>query len=258
LDSRESLKLLDEAANRAMHLDPNLAESHQAMAWEYLLGRWDFASADRELLQAISLDPRDAELYHLRAELLGILNRHTEAIEAESKAMELDPFERPWGLVVAYTTARQYDTAIADGELRLRDYPNDFTLLLVMTFAYLDKDMDKEAVDTWMRAKVAHGVPQHATMLRRLYQEGGMRAVLRWQLSLWDEDGKTDYVSPVIPAHFHARLGEGDTTLALLEEAYEQRAPDVLQIQNDPAYDFLHADPRYRALVQKIGLPPAY
>ncbi len=258
LDPRESLKLLDEAANRAMHLDPNLAESHQAMAWEYLLGRWDFANADRELLQAINLDPRDAELYHLRAQLLGILNRHKEAIEAESTAMELDPFERPWGLVVAYSNARQYDAAIADGELRLKDYPNDFTLLFVMTFAYLDKHMDKEAVDTWMRAKEAHGVPQQATMLRRLYQEGGIRAVLRWQLSLWDEIGKKDYVSPVIPASFHGRLGDADTTLTLLEKGYEQRAPNVLQIQNDPAFDFLHSDPRYRALVQKIGLPPAY
>ncbi len=257
LDPRESLKLLDQAANRAMQLDPNLAESHQAMAWEYLFGRWDLVSADRELLQAISLDPHDAELYHLRSELLGMLNRHKEAIDAENKAMELDPFERPWGLVLAYLEARQYDAAIADGELRRKDYPADFLLLYMMMFAYLDRHMDKEAVETWIRAKEVHGRTHDARVLRRIYAEGGIRAVLRWQLSRWEWYGKKNYVCPLTLAKFHARLGEADTTLALLEEGYERRAPDVLRIQSDPAYDFLHADPRYRALVQKVGLRPA-
>ena len=55
--------------------------------------------------------------------------------------------------------------------------------------------------------------------------------------------GKKNYVSPLTPATFHGRLGEADTTLTLLEKGYEQRAPDVLRIQNDPAYDFLHSDP---------------
>ena len=150
------------------------------------MGDGTLLDADRELLQAINLDPRDAELYHLRSELLEILNRHKEAIDAENTAMELDRFERPWGLVIAYLEARQYDAAIADGELRRKDYPADFLLLYMMTFAYLDKHMDKEAVDTWIRAKEVHGVPQDARMLRRMYEEGGIRAVLRWQLSRWE------------------------------------------------------------------------
>lgn len=258
LDPRQSLKLLEEAANEAMQLDPNLAESHQAMAWNYLFGRWDLASADRELLQAISLDPNDAKLYHLRAELLGMLNRHEEAIQSEKKAMELDPFGRPWGLVLAYSNARQYDAAIADGELRRKNYPNDFTLLLLMTFAYLEKHMDKEAVNTWILAKEAHGQSQEAAAFRRAYQEGGTRALWQFQLSHWEMYGKKNYVSPVFLAAFHAKLGEADKAVSLLEEAYQQRAPDVLRIQMGSAFDSLHADPRYRALVQRISLPPAY
>jgi hypothetical protein len=44
----------------------------------------------------------------------------------------------------------------------------------------------------------------------------------------------------------------------MLEEGYRQRVPDLLWIQNDPAYDFLHSDPRYRSIIQRIGLPPAW
>jgi hypothetical protein len=32
----------------------------------------------------------------------------------------------------------------------------------------------------------------------------------------------------------------------------------LLRTQSDPAFDFLHADPRYRSLIQKMGLPPSY
>jgi hypothetical protein len=31
----------------------------------------------------------------------------------------------------------------------------------------------------------------------------------------------------------------------------------LLWIRNDPAYDFLHSDPRYQAIIQRMGLPPA-
>jgi hypothetical protein len=59
-------------------------------------------------------------------------------------------------------------------------------------------------------------------------------------------------------ASLHALLGERERTLALLNEGYNQHSPDILYIQTDPAYDFLHSDPRYRALIRKIGLPPAW
>jgi hypothetical protein len=59
-------------------------------------------------------------------------------------------------------------------------------------------------------------------------------------------------------AYAYAQLGEREKTLALLEEGYSQHSPSMLDIQNDSAYDFLHTDQRYRSLIQKIGLPPAW
>jgi hypothetical protein len=40
-----------------------------------------------------------------------------------------------------------------------------------------------------------------------------------------------------------------------LEASYREHDPDLIFIQADPLFDFLHSDPRYRALVKKMGLP---
>lgn len=54
-------------------------------------------------------------------------------------------------------------------------------------------------------------------------------------------------------------LGEHDETLALFEQGVSERDPLVtLLIHPDPAFDFLHGDPRYRSLIQLMGLPLAY
>jgi TolB-like protein/DNA-binding winged helix-turn-helix (wHTH) protein len=258
LDPRKSLAPLQAAADRAIQLDPNLAESHQAIGGAYFFNKWDFSAADRELLRAISIDPQYAELYHLRSKLLIILNRNDEAVASEKKAMEINPFERPWGLVHAYACARDYDAAIADGQLRLKAYPTDTTLLATMWDTYRRKGMYKESIETWVRFHQVIGLPKAAEELKRAWQEGGYRGFLRWQIARRTQQARKEYVSPVELAIYHAQLGNRELAFALLEEGYEQHAPDILWIQTDPAFDFLHADPRYRSLVQRIGLPPAY
>jgi hypothetical protein len=55
-----------------------------------------------------------------------------------------------------------------------------------------------------------------------------------------------------------AFTGDKDETMKYLEASYRMHDPDLIFIQNEPLFDFLHSDPRYRALVKKIGLPPAY
>jgi TolB-like protein/DNA-binding winged helix-turn-helix (wHTH) protein len=258
LDPRASLDPLQQAADRAVELDPNLAEAHQAMAGALWLHRWDFTGADREILRAISLDPHDAELDHLRSKILVVLNRPGEALESEKRGMEINPFERPWGMMYFYACARRYDDAIQDGQLRLRDYPTDQGVLAVMASAYRCKGMYREAVDFWARFHVAIGEPEVAVELRRAWERGGPRGFIAWQLARDEMQAKKRYVSPVDLAFYHALLGEKEHTLTLLNEGYNQHSPDILYIQTDPAYDFLHSDPRYRALIRKIGLPPAW
>jgi hypothetical protein len=53
-------------------------------------------------------------------------------------------------------------------------------------------------------------------------------------------------------------LQRKNDAIAALEEDYREHDPWLVFLQKEPAFDFLHSDERYRALVRKMGLPPAY
>ncbi|MGC2297479.1 MAG: hypothetical protein WA476_01675, partial [Acidobacteriaceae bacterium] len=258
LDPRTSIASEEQAAERALDLDPNLPQAHQAMGAMFLIDRWDWAGADREILRAISLDPQDGELYYLRACVLQAVNRDPEAIDLGKKAMEIDPFSRPYALASLYEAARQFDAALAEIRLRLEANPNSPDLLGLEMDTWRRTGNYKEAVDAWARWHILMGDPQSAVNLRRAWDRGGAPGFVRWQLGRRLLQSKSHYVSPVELASYYAQLGDKERTLALLEEGYRQRATDTLWIQRDPAYDFLHSDPRFRAIVQKTGVPPTY
>ena len=257
LDPRTNLEPEEEAAKRALALAPDLAEAHQAMAAAYLIARWDGANAYLEVQRAISLDPRDGELYYFRACVLDEMNRNAEAIEAAKKSVELAPYQRPGAVAEMYSYDRQFDAALADLRLRREAAPNDDYLLFLQADIWRRKGNYKEAVDAWARGTTASGDPQAAKQARQAYQQGGARGFIRWQLRRREVEAKSRYVSPVELACYHAQLGEKNPTLALLEEGYRQRATDMRWIQEDPAFDFLNADQRYQSILHRLGRPPA-
>ncbi len=258
LDPRTSIVPEEQAAERALALDPNLPQAHQAMGAMFLIDRWDWADADREILRAISLDPQNGELYYLRADLLQAVNRNAEAIELGKKAMEIDPFSRPYALASLYEYARQFDAALKEIRLRLEANPNNLDLLGLEMDTLRRMGNYKEAVDVWARWHILTGDPQSAVDLRRAWDRGGARRFVRWQLGRRLLQSKSHYVSPVELASYYAQLGDKERTLALLEEGYQQHSTDTLWIQGDPAYDFLHSDSRFRSIVQRTGVTPAY
>ena len=75
-------------------------------------------------------------------------------------------------------------------------------------------------------------------------------------MSQLEKAAKSQYISPASIARFHAELGEREETLALLELALRKRDPGLLFIQTDPAFDSLHDDPRYVAIVKRVRLIP--
>ena len=63
------------------------------------------------------------------------------------------------------------------------------------------------------------------------------------------------YVSPARLAAWSARLHRKDETLAYLERAYNEHATQMVRLPDEPEYDFLRTDPRFQAILQKMGLP---
>jgi len=259
MDPREANQPFLSAAEKAVELDGSLAQAHNTLCAALFFTRWDLEGANRECLRAIELDPEFAEAYHLRAKVLIALNRDQEAIASQKKAMELDPFARSWGLAYIYLLARQYDAGITEGQQRLESDPHNRWTLHILSMLYRCKGMYAESAKALEQGLIADGDDVDATSVRHAFERGGYRAVILWGLANLKKRAQTHYVAPSEMALQYAQLGDREKTLSLLEEAYRQHSPMLLEsLQTDPAYDFLHKDPRYRALVQKIGLPPAY
>ncbi len=257
LDPRQSLPLEDAAAHRATQLDDALPEAHLALAASGWIVDWNFDAALHELDRAIQLDPRFSEAHHLRGKLLAQLNRHDQALAEQRTAMELNPLERPWSLAYFLLMSRRFDAAIAEAQQRLEGHPNNFTWA-VLSEAYRAKGMDKQSQHALEQSFILDGHPETAAAIHRAYLHGGSAEVLRCRLADLTSHAQTRYISPFSFARLYARLGDTQQALALLDEAVRQHSPMLFDLQNDTAFDSLHSDPRYRAIIQKIGLPPAW
>jgi TolB-like protein/DNA-binding winged helix-turn-helix (wHTH) protein len=259
VDPLRALAQAESAARKAIELDDSLPRAHATLGGMVFLNRSDGVQALKELTRATELDSQDAENFHLRARVLCALGRHDEAIAVQKQSTAINPFEHPGAMAEIYRCTRQFDAAISDGEMRLKDFPASPDILGQLADVYHWKGMDKEAVEMLARQISAGGDLSFSAAVRRAFQTGGYAAVVRCRLAAIEKRARTARVSTFVLADLHGRLGEHDETLALFEQGVSERDPLLLLLaQSDPAFDFLHADPRYRSLIQKMGLPPMY
>ena len=65
---------------------------------------------------------------------------------------------------------------------------------------------------------------------------------------------KQEYVSPTAFATIYLGLGEKEIALDWLEKAYEQQDIACWYLKIDQIYDSVRNEPRFQALLKKVGL----
>ena len=252
-----TMKQGGEAARKAVELDDTSAEAHQSLAAFYLFGKWDWRSAEKELLRALSLNPNLAGAHHLYAWVLVVSQRSERAVQEAKRAMDLDPFSEPWLLGLTYIQVRQIDAAIIELEMRTRAQPN-IVGFFNLAHAYWLKGMWKESQHNFEEGlRLANG-PEVAAAAHRAFEVGGERAVDEWGVKDITARAHKEYVAPFDIAINYACVGDRENTLEYLEVALREHSAWLVFIQNEPGLDFLHSDKRYRTIVNTVGLPPAY
>ena len=244
----------DAAVHRAVELDDSLAAAHHVMAAWYLFFAWDPARAEAESRRAIELDPNDSEQHHLHSYELLALNRKDEALQEQKRAMELDPFIRSWGLGHTYLQLRLYDQAISELRLRADAQPNEVMIRFSLADAYWHKEMWKESEQELEKGLQLMGLAEKAEAARKAFALGGERAVERWGLDDARTRSHKEYVSPFDMAREYAYLGDKANTLNYLEQCYRERYAWLILLQTECDFDFVHSEPRYQALIRRLGL----
>src|SRR5260370_23381254 len=88
---KEGRRRAREAVERALVLDPNLAEAHARIGQIKRLADWDWTGANASLRRALELDPGNSAVLNLAAGLAFSLGRFQEAVELDRRAIPLDP-----------------------------------------------------------------------------------------------------------------------------------------------------------------------
>jgi tetratricopeptide (TPR) repeat protein len=151
--------------------------------------------------------------------------------------------------------ARQYDQAIAHLRKALAMDPNVRTAYSTLVYASLQQGLAAEALAACQQMVDRWG-PDPWTLwdLGYAFAMSGQRDQARQLLAELQAQAQHAYIKPLAFAWIAIGLDETEQALAWLEQAYADREPYLTLLNADPVYDRLRANPRFIALVQKIGL----
>ena len=255
LDPVIALHKGEAAAQKALQLDDSSAEAHNSMAASDLFYRWNGKAAAAESQQAIELNPNYAEAYHLYGYVLVALNREDEALAAQRRSQELDPLARPWGLGRLLNWFGRYKDAEVELRQGIAVKPADEDLHGLLAESYLMQGKSKESMEELAETLRIEGHENFAAQVREAYALRGGRGVEEWRLAHLKNSARHRYVSPMEFAFAYARLEQKDEAFRWLDKAYDEHAPWLILIGRHTDLDSLRGDPRYDALVKRVGLP---
>ena len=253
---KEAFPKAKTAATQALELDGALGEAHNSLAFVLDGFDWDLQSGGKEFQRAIELNPGYATAHHWYAWHLSLLGRYDEALAEMRKAQNLDPLSLIINADLAeiLLLAHSYDDSIQQSRKTIEMDPNFAMAHNQLAQAYLQKHMYDEAVAELKRAvELSAGSPTCIANLARAYALSGKRTDAVKLLSDLKNGSHPGHSNASEIAVIYASLGDTDQAMTWLEKGYEERFnPGVLL---RPGFDPLRSDPRFKNLVQRIGLP---
>jgi TolB-like protein/DNA-binding winged helix-turn-helix (wHTH) protein/Tfp pilus assembly protein PilF len=263
---RESFPQAKAAAMRAIELDPSLAEAHAALGMEKSHYEFDFPGAEREFLKALEVNPNSpyAHLFYSNCFLMP-MGKTAQAIAENKRAVEIDPLSLPINNFMGMTymlagdngnAYRQFQHTIAmDPSFPLaHDY---FSWLLTTMGRYEDAIKEHEKSEV-LSGSTPEEAATEATVMERAFKGGGEKGF--WQkhleLELEARNQPGAEASPFVLAAAYSMAGQTDKAFEWLEKGYEEHeGQDLTLLKFDPAFKSLRSDPRFSAMLRKIGLP---
>ncbi|PYS99692.1 MAG: hypothetical protein DMF63_10225 [Acidobacteria bacterium] len=253
-------------AEKALEIDPTLAEPRAAIGVVCHEYEWNFPEAEREFKRAIELNPKYPSAHQWYAEFLANMGRHDESIAEMKQALELDPMSLIINVTLAgmYYSARRYDEALAQYQKVFEIDPGFEKAHRQMIYAYRAKGMYEEAIDEARKQRFYGGedmtqVDPRLDALRAVYRSGGPKAFWRKVLEFEREGARksNEEPAPFTIAMCEVGFGDNDAAIATLQKAVAKGKGEIaaVQMKSEPAWDPLRTDPRFQDLLKKIGFP---
>jgi TolB-like protein/Flp pilus assembly protein TadD len=242
-------------AQKALALDPDLADAHDALA-NVLQQEWDWAGAEAEYKRALALSPNDANAYAGYALWLSCEGRTGEAVAWIQRGRELDPTVVTGGSVAwILFQAHRYTEAIREARSALAVQPDNANDMLMLGFALNANHQPGEAVAVLQKAfALSSGSPAVAGVLIRAYALSGRRADALRLLADLKQRRIAGYVPSAAFVNAYLGLGEEQQAFAALEQAYLEKSNILQFVRTHPYFDPIRSNPQFRDLVHRVGL----
>jgi serine/threonine protein kinase/Tfp pilus assembly protein PilF len=256
---REVMPDAKREALRALELDDTVADAHQILATIRHFYEWDWPGAEREYQRAIELNPSDSAAYPHYAELLADTDRFDESIPQARQAVRLDPVSTDTNRALAdmLWLARRYDEAIEQCHRTLEFSPDCWFAHLLLGAAHTIQGQWEEALRAvdQMRS-LAPGEPACEGVAGWILASAGRRAEASRIVADLIERRSGAYFPATVIAWTYLGLGENDEVFKWLDIACDERDGTLCMMKANPASDPLRSDPRFVALLKKMGLEP--
>jgi TolB-like protein/DNA-binding winged helix-turn-helix (wHTH) protein/Tfp pilus assembly protein PilF len=243
------------AAQKALDLDPGLAEAH-ALLGRILKKQFQWADAEAEYKQALALNPNNSTAHLEYAQWLMSHGRVDEALAWSRRARELDPLGKT-GDTIGWMLfqARRYDDSIRELRSFLAVYPNDAIAHLFLAFPMIANGQAEEAIpDLEKTATMMHRSPGALELLATAHARAGHRAEALRLLEELKQRRKTGYVQATSFINPNLGLGNYDEAFVWFERAYHEREGILQWLKVHPFFDPVRGDPRFADLLHRVGL----
>jgi len=251
----EATPLAVAASETAMRLDsesPDVQYARGAVGW----ATWNWEEAEAGYRRTIELNPNLARARGDYSHFLAITRRPDEALAQIERAVEIEPLNLQLmafrGMVLYFT--RRYEEVIGQMQRVLELVPNNRIGLNAMWLAHVGLGQEEAAVTYAARFLTAAGVPEVADVLMPAYEEAGYREAFGQAAEVIERLAQDRFVTPMLIARVNWHAGRAAEALDWLERSVESREPNSPYLAIIPEFESLQAEPRFQALLEKIGL----
>lgn len=258
--------------NKALELDPNLAEAHAVRGFVKIFLDWDWNEAEKSLNRAVELDPNSVEAHHWRGILYQIRGRFSEAKAELNRALELDPASANMISDLGHINhfAGEFEKA---EELYKKAESMELNIALNRLIPLYEKQgREAETFEALLKLIRLQQGPQenrkYIDSLVKEYEKGRLKGAFRFRLNdtiKWLATGKSPRTQ--VASHWyamailHTQLGEKEKAIASLNRALEIRLPyETINftfpfVAFDPTFDEIRDEPGFREVWRKLNLP---
>jgi tetratricopeptide (TPR) repeat protein len=255
---KEAFPKAEQAVEKALALNPDLAEAHTSLGLVKYQYAWEWETAEQEFRRAISLNPNYAPAHHFFADYLKAMGRFDDALREIGIARELDPLSLAINTGVGHVLylSRQYDRAIEEYRRAVELDPNFMTTHVWFGRPYLEKGMYAEAIS---ELEIAVRLSDESTLALAMLGHGLASAGRRDEVAPILEKLKERSQNQYVPSYWIAVIYNGfrdrAQVIQWLQKAFHERSSWLVWCNVEPRFTWLKEDPDFNALLRAMNFP---